>query len=88
MSKFDALNIDTNLKEMSDKPSPPPRCEHTNCRKKLTLTSIRCKCEKYFCSAHRYESEHACTFDYRAEQKENLNKYMSTAVITKKVEVI
>ena len=72
---------------MSDK-SPPPRCEHTNCKKKLTLTSIRCKCEKYFCSTHRYESEHACTFDYRAEQKDNLNKYMSTAVIAKKIEAI
>lgn len=79
-----------NIKEMSDKPSPshPSRCEYTNCRKKLTLTSIRCKCEKYFCSAHRYESEHACTFDYKAEHKQNLNKYMSTAVVAKKVEVI
>jgi hypothetical protein len=31
---------------------------------------------------------HACVFDYRAEQKENLLKYMSTAIVGKKLEAI
>jgi hypothetical protein len=31
---------------------------------------------------------HACSFDYRAEHKENLLKYMSTAIVGKKVEAI
>lgn len=31
---------------------------------------------------------HACSFDYQEAHKTNLLKYMSTAVIAKKVEVI
>ena len=66
----------------------PARCQKPDCRKKLTLTSIACKCKQYYCSVHRYETEHACTFDYKAEQREALNRYMSTAIIAKKVEAI
>lgn len=73
---------------MAETKTIPSRCEQSTCTKKLTLTSIACKCKKYYCAKHRYESEHACTFDYRAEQKENLSKYMSTAIIAKKIEAI
>lgn len=31
---------------------------------------------------------HACTFDFKEEHKENLLKYMSTAIVAKKVDVI
>ena len=71
---------------MSD--TPPPRCEYSECRKKLTLASVSCKCKKYYCSTHRAEVAHACTFDYKAEQKMRLNKYLSTAIVASKVEAI
>jgi predicted nucleic acid binding AN1-type Zn finger protein len=70
------------------KPQMPSRCQHPQCRVKLTLTSIRCKCEKYFCSKHRYETEHGCDFDYKAEGKKQLERYLSSPVIAVKVEAI
>lgn len=66
----------------------PSKCQKDGCKKKLTLTSIQCKCKKYFCPTHRYEQEHACEFDYKAEQKANLNRYLSTPIIAAKVEII
>lgn len=66
----------------------PTRCEYPTCKKKLTLTSIVCKCKKYYCTKHRHDVDHACTFDYRAEQKEQLNKFLSTPIVACKVDAI
>eukprot|EP00941_MAST-03F_sp_MAST-3F-sp1_P001017 g1017.t1 len=44
------------------------------CRKKLSLTAIKCRCENFYCSQHRYPSDHNCTFDYRTMQKGSLTK--------------
>lgn len=66
----------------------PSRCQHPQCRVKLTLASVSCKCKMYFCSKHRYESEHGCTFDYKADGKKELQRYMSTPVVAQKVEII
>lgn len=43
----------------------PKRCQFRDCKKKLPLTKFMCKCEKYFCDIHRYQSEHDCTFNYK-----------------------
>ena len=48
----------------------PKRCQHTDCKKKLSLMKIQCKCGLYFCDLHRYHTEHQCTFNYR----ENIDK--------------
>lgn len=66
----------------------PKRCQKEDCKCKLTLTSFPCRCEKYFCEKHRYSADHACTYDYKAEHKKELNKYMSSPVIQAKVQVI
>ena len=44
---------------------PPKRCQHNECRKKLSLIKIQCKCGLYFCDLHRYHTEHECTFNYK-----------------------
>lgn len=42
------------------------RC--AQCRKRLNITNMyTCRCEKLFCSAHRYSELHECTFDYKSE---------------------
>lgn len=66
----------------------PSRCQKEGCKKKLTLTSVSCKCKKFYCMSHRYETEHGCTFDYRNEQTKLLNKYMSTPIVSQKLEAI
>jgi len=40
------------------------RCSLVNCNRKLKLTDFPCKCEKTFCSFHRYKEEHNCDYDY------------------------
>ena len=37
------------------------------CKKKLGLIPFKCKCEKMFCSLHRYAEDHQCPYDYKTE---------------------
>jgi len=67
---------------------PKNKCALEGCGKKLDITAFPCKCKKTFCPAHRYESEHSCTFDYRGSAREELLKTMSTPVVAAKVEII
>ena len=65
-----------------------PRCSAEGCKKKLALSDMACKCKSVYCSLHRMPEAHACVFDFKEAHKENLLKYMSTAVVAKKVDVI
>jgi len=67
---------------------PKERCAFATCKTPLTLTSTACKCEKKYCSAHRYAESHACTFDYRASGKEELMKTMAKPIIAEKISVL
>lgn len=64
------------------------RCCADGCKKKLALTDFACRCQNRYCSAHRDFLKHGCTYDYKAGQKENLLRFMSTSVVGKKMEVI
>ncbi|GIY74395.1 zinc finger A20 and AN1 domain-containing stress-associated protein 6 [Caerostris extrusa] len=44
------------------------------CNKKLGLTAITCRCGGLYCSQHRYDKEHNCTFDYRSLGAEEIRK--------------
>ena len=46
------------------------------CKKKLKITAIKCKCNNYFCKIHKYENNHNCTFDYKSQHKDILEKCM------------
>jgi hypothetical protein len=67
---------------------PKEVCSHEGCNIKLALTSIQCKCEKKFCSKHRYPEDHMCVYDYKAGGKKELLQFMSTAIVHAKVETI
>jgi hypothetical protein len=41
------------------------------CKNKLTLMKIKCKCGMNLCMTHRYPEDHKCQFDF---QKDNENK--------------
>jgi hypothetical protein len=64
------------------------KCPHADCKKKISLVDFPCKCKTVYCSVHRAPETHSCTFDYRKEQKDSLLQYMSTAVTSKKIEVL
>lgn len=42
------------------------------CRKKVGLTAIECRCGYVFCSAHRYADQHNCSFDFKAADRAEL----------------
>ena len=44
------------------------------CQRKLKITDFACKCDKIFCKFHKFPEQHDCTFDYKKEQKEILEK--------------
>ena len=50
-------------------PKIPKRCQFGECKKKLDLVKIQCKCDLYFCSKHRLN--HNCTYDYKKNSKIN-----------------
>lgn len=52
--------------------SNPTRC--AKCNKKLKLSAIKCRCDQYFCTAHRYSDLHDCPFDYKKHGKKILEK--------------
>jgi len=65
------------------------RCHAHECRKKLKLTDMECRCNKRFCAAHRLPETHACTFDHTAREWSALvSQLMSYQTETKKVQEI
>ena len=62
------------------KPERPKRCQHVDCKKKLMLSDLACKCENYYCQGHRFAPSHSCTFDYRAAADKVLEKQLVKTV--------
>jgi hypothetical protein len=67
------------------KPKRQKRCGRPDCRKKIGICDFPCKCGLIFCARHRYGTDsekratedglcHFCTFDYKAEQRERLER--------------
>lgn len=44
------------------------------CRKKIGLTAMECKCGFVFCNGCRYPDQHNCDFDFKAHDRDNLAK--------------
>jgi AN1-like Zinc finger len=58
------------------------------CAKKVGLTGMECKCGYVFCSKHRYPEEHACSFDFRTQGREQLAKTVIGGGAFSKIETI
>jgi predicted nucleic acid binding AN1-type Zn finger protein len=66
-----------------------PRCAAMDCRKKLKLTDMDCRCEKRFCPAHRLPETHQCTFDHTAREWSQLvSQLMTNSTAVNKVPAI
>jgi len=46
------------------------RCEQ--CKKKVPLSAIKCRCGFVFCGKHRYPEQHTCSFDYKEMARKEL----------------
>jgi len=47
------------------------------CRKKVGLTALSCKCGFVFCGLHRFPDQHNCDFDFKAHDRGNLAKSLT-----------
>jgi predicted nucleic acid binding AN1-type Zn finger protein len=64
-----------------------PKIRCATCSKKLGLVGFVCRCGGSYCSLHRSDIEHKCSFDYGAEQRRQLSSLM-IKIEAKKVDVI
>ena len=47
------------------KKTKKPRCNHPECKKKLKLTDMPCRCKLSFCSKHRLPEQHNCRYNFK-----------------------
>mmetsp|Transcript_42749 Transcript_42749/g.89308 ORF Transcript_42749/g.89308 Transcript_42749/m.89308 type:complete len:180 (-) Transcript_42749:305-844(-) len=70
------LKEPVDVSEASAEPSTAPTQTNTSrcwtCNKKIGLLGFKCKCDFFYCSEHRYSDKHACSFDYKAQGKQQL----------------
>ena len=59
---------------MENKKKMPKRCCMTDCKKKLGVVKMSCKCGKFFCITHRLPENHKCTYDYESEGKKRIEE--------------
>lgn len=56
----------------ADKPVQKNKKRCWECKKKVGLTAIECRCGFVFCNAHRYADQHSCSFDFKAADRAEL----------------
>jgi AN1-type zinc finger protein 5/6 len=73
--------IPMNLKNENDKNDTekeeficPDRC--VECKKKLGLVVIKCRCGFPFCGKHIRSDKHQCTYDWKGQTKLDLNAHL------------
>ncbi|TYZ65934.1 hypothetical protein PybrP1_007464 [[Pythium] brassicae (nom. inval.)] len=54
------------------KPVQKNRRRCWECKVKVGLTAVTCRCDYTFCNKHRYAEEHACAFDFKVSAKRKL----------------
>lgn len=54
------------------------------CNRKVGLTAFPCRCGLTFCAVHSFSTSHACSFDYKALGKAEIEK-ANPLVIPKKL---
>ena len=47
------------------------RCSKPDCKRRLKISDIACRCGLKFCPLHKHFSEHDCTFDYKAAHRDS-----------------
>ena len=57
------------------------RCNFPECRKKLKLSDMECRCGKRFCLKHRLPEDHVCSIDYKNVNPIHLEKCVAEKII-------
>ena len=68
----------------------PKRCQMPECKKRLLLTDMICRCNKYFCGLHRLPEQHECQYDFKQESgdQDQCNAINAMKCVSDRVEKI
>ena len=56
------------------------RCHHAECKTRLMLSDMYCKCGWRFCMKHRHAEEHMCSFQYKQVATAHLSSSLAKCV--------
>lgn len=59
------------------------RCDQ--CKKRVNLMGLTCRCSGYYCATHLHSEAHSCTFDYVALHRDDLSK-VNIKIVAAKVD--
>lgn len=60
--------------EPAKKPKTVDRSRCVECKKKVGLAAIECRCGNVYCGAHRPAEKHLCTFDFKQLGRSTIEK--------------
>jgi predicted nucleic acid binding AN1-type Zn finger protein len=52
----------------------PTKCAHTECKKRVPVSNMPCRCGMRFCNEHRYPETHECTYDFKKNCRGEVGK--------------
>lgn len=58
--------------------SKTQHCSLKECKKKLKIVDMKCRCEMRFCGIHRLPETHNCDYDFKKKGREDLRKSFET----------
>lgn len=62
-------------------------CEYENCKRKLSIVSLKCRCGNTYCTKHKFFTDHNCTYDYKENHKNYIEKVNQKIVTDKLVKI-
>ncbi|KAE9303446.1 hypothetical protein PR003_g22005 [Phytophthora rubi] len=78
-----ALRVEENTEKKDTKPAQKNRRRCWQCKVKVGLTAVKCRCDYTFCGKHRYAEEHSCAFNFKTAAKRKLEEENPVVVPSK-----
>ncbi|KAE8890779.1 hypothetical protein PF005_g14718 [Phytophthora fragariae] len=78
-----ALRVEENTEKKDTKAAQKNRRRCWQCKVKVGLTAVKCRCDYTFCGKHRYAEEHSCAFNFKTAAKRKLEEENPVVVPSK-----
>ena len=63
------------------------RCKFAECKRKA-YSAMTCKCGNVYCSLHKPDTAHSCSYDYRTEHQRTLSNQNPRVVASRLPDMI
>ncbi|OWZ04536.1 hypothetical protein PHMEG_00023541 [Phytophthora megakarya] len=68
------VKVEEKTEKKEEKPVQKNRRRCWECKVKVGLTAVKCRCDYTFCGKHRYAEEHNCAFNFKTAGKRKLEE--------------